>query len=779
MAVVITSQKFTYPDFPVLDSGTDYLIGYPGDKVIQTTDCYVKVSSENISVITAEDSNSNTIRRTDSGSFLNDGFRIGNSMAIIGIDDAGNYGIANVSDKIITITTTFSTKKDYTQCSIYRTNDLNSSNFYYNLIENDSSDSFISLIDNQTTQKYNISGISATGSTQSYSIASISQSWAIDQNGYGVTIIGMGISNYRYSFRIIQTFIITPIALISQLFNLQNGIPPAPDWFQDHRALKHVSKIEFKIDATNPDIVDTITFSRRGNTGWFDEFLSGEPAKYSLASNYYTHTSGGDVIASIDYINDTNANISITSASATFTTGTTAIVHMIYIPSDDSDYINTTSKFRHAFAYDRANCYNGITGTGFNSGTSDRQIKSALLTFVNSTAVNIVADISLASDLQNRINGKSDDNRNYFLFVTIQSPTISATNRTDRIAIKVDCNSYFANKDDATLFQISPAVSFSDLSGNNLGNSVVGNGGDFILSTIPFKVKNAGSQKLQSIGVRIQAQTTGGTNAFTLEETIFDMSSYCLQDGIQQLAISQDKNYQLPENNPLNNIIVERMKSLDNTNYACYNLYYPFQLRYEDWRLLNGADCTFGNATQDWSVISNRSGWEIKLIITASVYDPATSWTTDFEQSNSIVVNPPSATGSTGTWCIITTYDSSNTNNQFGNVFLDQPTLVVADFYGNFSYFPTGAIGYYGILYLDQQQIGGTIWVQPFSTQQDVRIESGISPWIPTTGTTGTATLIKISNAHIQLSGMLNHQLLSASINNYDFRAKLDYIYAP
>jgi hypothetical protein len=784
MSVFITSEKFVNLDFPVLDSGTDYLMGFPGDKIKCTIDFYVKVSAENIAVITSENTSNNTIRRTDSGSFLKDGFRIGNSITTVGMGtDSANYTISDVSEKLITISSTLGTTTTYFSAFIYRTDLPISCDYYYNLIENDAPDSFVSLVDNQTTQRYTVSGISPTGTTGTFTIASNSKAWAVDGNGYGITIDGMGISDFKYYFRIIQTFIITPIALYSQLQNIQNGIPPAVDYFADRKCLRHIAKIDMKIEKTNPEIIDTATVSRKGNTGWFDEFLNGEDATYSATTPVYTF--GGESVSEVQYSSTTgtNAVITLTSSNNTFTTGTTAVLHIIYIPATESDYINTASKFRHAFAYDRVTLTCGAgSSSGINNGTDDKQINLAAATFVNSSTITITCGFRMATYLESRVSEKDSDNRNYLVFVTTQNSSITSTTTTDRNAVIVDVNSYGLDLDDSTLFEINPNVKFYNFSDSLLGSQVNGTAGDIVRAVVPFQIKKEG-QTITSIGVRIDAVYTGSTKTFTIEEWNADTSSFCLDDGVQEISITQNRGYRLPANHILNNITVSRNTSLDQSAgvrypYAQsgYTLSYPFQLRYETWRTLENADCDFGDASQDWSVISNKPGWSIKTYITASVYDPDTDHTTDFEQPCIINVAPLGATGTTGTWSVITTYDNVGTNNQYGDILAEENTTVIADFYGSFLSLPTGTTGYSAILFLDQNTIGGNTWTYPFSSQEDLRKPDGNSPWISPTGGTGVCSIEIISSTHIQVKAKLDFTKLSPSINNYNLRAKLDYI---
>lgn len=778
MSINITSCKY-YDEFignTGSNRGSDHLIGSVGSKVTCVIDFYVKVSSENIAVITR--SSDDTITRTDSGSFIKDGFQEGNSITLEGAGaDSGAWVISLVTDKTITVTGSLTTSSTYLNASIYRDNILTASEYYYNLVENDAPDSFVSLSDNQTQQRYVVSGISPTGTTGTYTIAANSKAWAIDSDGFGVTIDGLGISDHKQLFRITQVFVITPIALYSQIENLENGIPPAPDYFADRKCLRHVFKINMKIDKTDPEHVDTITFSRKGNTAWFNEFLNGEDATYSVSNVTYDYA--GESVDEIQYDSSTATTVQFTlnNTQNRFTTGTTVTVQMVYIPIDETEYVNTSRKYRDVFAYDRATVTCGAGAvSGINLGTNYSQIFSVTATYVSATQITVSADIKLATALANTIAANESDDRNYLIFVTTQDKTLTQTKSTDMNSVIVDVNSYAKDLDDSTLFTINPNVSYYNASGFNMGSSVSAPAGDIIRAVVPFQVKNSGSQKLYSIGVVTKAVHTGGTDTFVLESWEADTRDYCLDDGVQEIDISQSKNYRLPSSHVLNNITVSRNSSLDTATLAGYTLSYPFFLRYETWRTIENADCDFGDATQNWADISAKSGWSIKQYITAEVYDPATDYTTSFEQSCDIYVKQTGATGDTGAWGVVTTYDNAGTNNQYGEILNYENTTVVANFYGNFSSLPSGTTGYLALLYLDQGNIGGVNWTYPFSSYEDLRQADGLSPWIGATGTTGTAQIVLVSSTNIRVTAKLDYTKLDPSIGSYNLRAKLDYL---
>lgn len=780
MAITVTSCKYFPTDFTTIggtDRGSDHLLGSVGSNFTAVIDFYVKVSAESISII--NNATDGTLTRTDSGSFITDGFQVGNSVTTTGMGvDNGNHIISFVTDKIITVSTTLTTTTTNFSASLYRTNLLTAAEFYYNLVENSAPDSFVSLVDSETQQRYTASGFTATGTTATFAIASNSKAWAVDGNGYGVTLLGTGISNYKQSFRITQVGVITPVALYSQLDQLEDGIPPASDYYQDRKCLRHLFKINMKIDRTDPEQADTITYSRKGNTGWYGEYLNGEPATYSATLNSYTYSAASVTSIQYDDTTATTANITLTSSLGTFATGTTAVLHVCYIPQAETIYTNTTRKFRDVFAYDRValTCGSGAAA-GINLGTTYAQINTATATWVNVTTITITADFKMATALETIISGNSTDDRNYLIFVTVQDKTITQTKLTDMNSVIVDVNSYGKDLDDSTLFTINPNVKYYSASGSLIGSSVSGYGGDIVRAVAPFQVKNSGSQLITSIGVRTDAVYTGTTGTFTLEEWTADTSDVCLDDGVQVIDISQSKGYRMNSNSVLNKVTVSRTASLDTATKAGYTLSYPFMLRYETWRTLPDADCDFGEATQDWSVITSRgNGWSIKQYITASVYDPATLHTTDFEQSCDIAVTSTGATGSTGAWCVITTYDNAGTYSQGGDILEHENTTVIANFYGSFTSPPAGTTGYYGMLFLDQQTIGGVNWVYPFSSVSDIREANGTSPWMGATGSTGTCSVTLVSSTHIQVKAKLDYIKLSPSINNYNLRAKLDYL---
>lgn len=776
--ITITSCKY-YDEFLGTgggNQGSDFMLGSVGSKVTCVVNFYVKVSAENIAVIVS--STDSTIKRTDGGSFVKDGFQSGNSITAVGTGaDAGNHVVSTVTDKVLYLSSPLTTETTYTNASIYRTNLLTAGDYFYNLVENTAPDSFVSLIDSETQPRYVASGFTATGTTATYTVASNSKGWVMDGTGFGVSIVGAGISNFRQYFTLTHSFIIGPVALYNQIENLENGIPPAPDYFADRKCLRHLFKITMKISKTDAETPDTITYSKQGNTAWFGEFLNGEPATYSVSDPVYTYN--GSSVDEIQYDSNvaTNCTFRIFNTTGTFNGSTLVVVHIAYIPFDQNDYTNTNTTYRESFAYDRAIPIVGNPPvSGLNNGTTYKQIDAVTSDVPDPSELWVSVDFKMASALATRIGSKSADDRNYVLFITIQHQDLTQTKDTDMNSIIVDVNSYGKDLDDSTLWGITPNVKYYGPTGNLLGSSVTGAGGDMVYAQAYFSVKNSGSQILHSIGVRTDAVFTGDTGTFVLEEWVADTSGVCLDDGVQEINIVESKGYRLPENHRMNRITVQRYPTLDTATRAGYALAYPFQLRYETWRRLEGADCDFGQATQDWSVISSKSGWSIKQYVTAEVYDPATDHTTEFEQECSISVVPTGSTGSTGTWCVVTTFDDAGTTEQYGDILNYENTTVRATFYGNFSSLPSGTTGYYAMLFLDQNTIGGVNWVYPFSSYEDLRQADDNSPWIGATGTTGTVAIVQVSATEIRATAKLNWQKLQPSINNYNIRAKLDYL---
>ena len=745
------------------------MLSAPGDTITVVTEFYVKWSAELVGCTFS--SSNNSITRNDGLSFIGDGFRNGDTITVANASSHnGNYTVSSVEDSVLYLTTSPGSG-NASAANIFGTTPITAADIFWGLIENDEAGNFYSKIDTQTQQRYTVSGISATVLTSTDAVvATNSKGWVVDATGYKLMIAGVSNTNYKQSFKVTHKFIV-PVGTYQQLRNFQNGNPPAPDYYQDRKALKYVIGIGAKYEAPDPDYPHYDTYSYRGNSAWFNEHFNGADATFTIES--ISFSIGGDAVDRLSYCEDTDVEIVLGSDNVTFSTGSTVVVSQVYLPGDVTEVVNTTTKYLQNFGHDRAKQTAGAAAVdGINLGTTYRQIDNLTVTYNSASQITINYTSQLSTALKNRIDSKRDDNRYYVIAVSVQSPSVTTTKGSDRVALIADVNTYDCNKDDATLFVVDPEITFETPGGVEIGNVCTVPAGSDVLAVVPFKVKASVGGILDELTVTIDAiHATDGT--MNLESWGNAYSDGCLTNGVQTLSISQSRGFRLPGNE--NNLIaVQRYATLDDADYNGYILKYPFRTRYESWQQLPNAVCDFKGAVNDWSLITAAAGWQIKFIVGAKV--TANNYQTQFYHRANIDVTAATATGSTGVYGVVQTYTADGITPLDANALLeDENTLIEATFDGlpDMTVLPVGATGVWAAIYLDFPGIGGVTSEYCYHSEFDAKIPG--NPFVSVNST--DRPLITITTGSITVKALIDHTQISPSTTQYQIRALMGYKY--
>lgn len=181
--------------------------------------------------------------------FIQNGWKVGMSIEIDGTgSNDGTYTITAVTNDTITVAESL-TDESVASGNIYDITAVDTIEFFYNLVRNNIGEDYISLTDTNAIQRYRATGLDAsdTVTTVNFKIHSGSNGWVtnaitniVTNETNEVTIIGMGISGRKQSFRITQKFIVAPVWLREQLNNYLNAV--APDYLLSGNSLKHVFK---------------------------------------------------------------------------------------------------------------------------------------------------------------------------------------------------------------------------------------------------------------------------------------------------------------------------------------------------------------------------------------------------------------------------------------------------------------------------------------------------------------------------------------------------------
>ncbi len=429
------------------DTGQDFLMACVGDKMWVEIKFHVAWNTLDVEMLfnTAD----NTITRQDIvGSFITDGFHVGDSIAI---DDAGGNDGSNtiiaLTDVKMTVGTNLVDDGLFSAVDIYGTTDIDYIDFYYNCIANSSSTTFQSLTDVNTQKMTNVTVIPESGQvdlvpgTKQYAWVDVPQGDAtIEAEGT------YGYPTYYQDFKIIMPFFVKPFYLNGQtqsLIDLLNvtGLTP-PEYFRDLDCLKFVYQINARYAQRDPTVYHTSDLQfKNGNTGWFNELLDGTPlgetgeVQFQLISTEYFDNATSYPVDGLDYEEPTDVQITIKVPNGTSPENVIFLVNFCWLPNSNIPYQNKglidftnefgePNDFRHLFLHDRARQVEGAGAVNGDRYGTDYQVLTNVQgsTYGSELIVTFTVDFGLV--VKQTFEG-NEFGRDYMIWVTPQTAIIT------------------------------------------------------------------------------------------------------------------------------------------------------------------------------------------------------------------------------------------------------------------------------------------------------------------------------------------------------------------
>ena len=775
--------RFTHPDFTYTGASyTEYLYGSIGLKV--NADIRIDISWSVEGVNMTFDGTADTIQRLDGGlsSWEKDGFKLGDTVSFT------NTALNNITTTVISLdgdlmgVTAGALTNETVVADAWGETPITSMDFYPNLIPNSVSFSLHNLTDRETIPHYYTDTITTDAANPTVMIVGTnSHGWVTPTDR--ATIYRLSFTNHIQTFVISHTFNITPIYLADQLTNLQHRLAPAAGSFKDRDCLKYVYTIEGKYTKLDPDAPHTtdgnVEFPK-GQTGWFNEFINGRPTTWTKESILYSDNATGAGLTTIDYckVIDVQARLVCQLPIAC-----KYIVTIMYLPINDNRYINTLTDLYQNFIYERAVVSRGFAAIqGENTNTDYHFLKNVTATLLTINRVEINFQIDFPQTVIDFFDTKDSDDLNFLIFITPQGGDLPSPSSglcesesiltIQQTAVIMDVNKYECDKDDSTLFQIIDEVQFFEYPHcNGTGYS---NFSLFLMDTVvakaQFHVKQGTTLDpiiLNNITAGIIAVKQNQVQEFPLESFSINTSGFLPNcNNIQEIIFEQDRDFIIPTGDCRNTIQLIRMPTLDIAGYSAYELIYPFKVRWEEWRQLQGADRCFDNPTENWMIYGTLPGWSIKFNIKAEVEQTSIPYTTSFEhivwgEIKECCINPYSVEFNTFDGTGINTYEEVIAN--------DADTFVEATITGDFSGYTAGEL--YGILTLDAWGIGGVAYSQEIGTHLNV---DALGVWYGAGGGL-VATLTKSSNSTVIISAYINYLYLPKDTKQFILSARVGY----
>jgi len=715
--------------------GVPYLLGNVGDHI--TAVFQLDIHWESICKLAT---NGSILSRTDGGSFYNDGFRVGDNFETLhcGANDGTTWTIASVSDKFITITSTFTANASYLTGEIHGTTPITSLDYWYNI--NPSNNNLDSMTDTGNKQKYVADGLDASDTSTTINMVEVGPSYAWSMALYAIKpqIVGAGIANFIQSFYIIHYTMIVPLSLANQELNFENKIPPS--YFKGDNCLTWAGAFTAKTIKTDPCSPHTSSnIFCNGNTGWYNENFNGNPSDYSFRRLDYD----GGAKPSIDACNDTIVEFKIKSNAGKFQAGQVVVMHFHWFATPESSYQQTSTDYTTNFHFDRIRLGDGAPASnGDYYGTDNQAITAA--TFIVDDAYN--ATIQFTSQFTTSF---FKAGFKYVIGLIVQDPSVTTTAESDRATILVDYNTMICDLkslDYSTLMQ--DVVFFQHPKSASAGTTDI-NGivGDIWLAKAFIGIKKSASIVFNAMDVAIEAVNSVSGARFDLERRSYNLRQF-IPDGnfIQVIDIRETRNWNTWTEYDF--ITFRHNPAMDDNDYAVYELNYPIRLSDESYRRLAAAGAYFQNPTNNWSQYSDNGDWDVQFNIYTEVQGQQVQY--NLFSSDAIIrnyqddgLNPVFDFNITS----IDTIKAGTGIDTKGVISSTGITLIKVNVAGNFTSFPTGFDGFYGTLGMCSIQTGSCDYASTnLKTNPDsvwLGIDKETDPYIRLTITSNTTAVLE------------------------------------
>lgn len=534
-----------------------------------------------------------------------------------------------ISDSDIRLSTLNGITGESTAALIFNTTPIKAIEFLYNFVENDVDNDFISAVDGNIT-KYNAPIKLSNDTSTTIMIPQGSQSWNIGTAqiiGTGVFTNG-GVEYYsRYSISI--TTFVTEFMIASQLADINARVKP--NKFKNAKCLKNIFRINAYYDYQNPNRVITRTENDTlGNSGWFGENFNGGGTNYT-SSNLVFKKADNTVIPSLELNNSVQKfSFDIDSVTPTFSSTASVIqVGMFKLMNAESEHKNTGFPMAQNYAFDWLYGATTILTPPLIQGIYGNALRNVTINYVNANKVNVSGTIQFNGNSITAYN--LSDVPQFALYCGAQDKLLFSP-FTDRQNVLVCTKEFYTDNTDPNL--LVPTTKFLKHYENDLVTD-----GAVLINTFPedevvastiFYVDKAGRTadaiKIKTIGCKIKAKNSITNEEFTLQNYSYNISGASLVNGNQFIDVQINTPLHIPANEIRKYIKIKRRVDLDTATKFYYEFNYPFLMRWEYFKELQGVNGAFFDTTKPfngfnhfWHRYTTQPNWNVYFEFNSTV----------------------------------------------------------------------------------------------------------------------------------------------------------------
>ena len=616
-----------------------HLKGSVGEKLRVETTVRLGISSE----ATQQDpfflDNGDKIRR-NSGSWIKDGFQIGQTLIMInnyrnGSENLAFYGtVSAISDLEITLTAigggSFVTGEVFDRLFI-AANLFNGLNFNFGFVENNAAPDFLSPYSGDL-QGYYIDNISSSyQSMLKVGGSSASHSW--ESGGAKVKYVastdptGVATANWLHEYVVQHEFIINPLFIENYTDALNQKMKP--EIFKGDNSIKYIADYDFRLVLTNPNTkLVAQNISTLGSVAWLNENYNGFTNNYLIGGLDYEDSTNSNILDGLQKNRKTKVSGSIISALNSFTTTSKVGVYHA-MASSEAQYQALQNSYQKTFLHD------SIIDTmiaGSISGVGAGIIKTYKFEYVAANSINFEFEIEYSAPQKETILNEN----NYIL--AIQVGNANNTDTSDKILLQLDFRNYIINNDVADLleyenerFVLHPNSNLTN--GNTDYKGWLQDGTVLKFDINLNKVLNA---NLAALRCKLVAYNPTTKKMFELQSYNYSLAGIVQVSAIisyQMFNFNGNRGFKLPQGDNFNNVKLEF--NVPVSNIQNINVEYAFKFDWQKWIKLPNADTIFYDNSKeskglgkDASRYSMLNGYEIRALIEADVHQLTSDFTT-------------------------------------------------------------------------------------------------------------------------------------------------------
>jgi len=521
----------------------------------------------------------------------------------------------------------------------YISDSITSAEYYYGLVDNDGSTSFVSPIDGDI-QRGAINNILNTNTAYQFAQLKGQKSWQFgsievkgDNAGTG------GETGVSQAFTIKHETIISPLMLVDQYDDIKAGIKT--DEYIGGNSPKYVFEVRASTELNDPsEILIAESSEILGNVGGFGENLNGGEPLYSIENLQYKRLD--DTINSSLELTSNETKIQfdlVNTENAPFSSSNTKfIAGFNYAPADQDQYRNNALANANTMGYnflfdDVVSTLGQASGTPEQDGTDQSIIKSLIVTFVDATRVSVEIRIEIAAAALARI--AANPTQRFMMYIETANHTLTRAN-SDKEQILIDANDFYIDNSDPNLFLITQRFlehPFSDLDTESTEFPDARIVDDLLgFANISFDRNTRESDDIIFTGISGQVIAQKNTGAsFILDSRTFGLSNLKIvtdptYGGVPNPDINSDRGFKTPADDNRGNIKFYRRYASDSAGFFEYRFQFPFIIRWEGFVSLPTANDDMFDPTepndglnQDWPRIDTFADWIINYRTSISI----------------------------------------------------------------------------------------------------------------------------------------------------------------